>query len=100
MFSGICPRGSKSAPGSGNTGTTSGRSDGPRYSALIGIQCPVSEIRELSQAPLDANIGNKGCLNLVPAPPSIEVLDPNSPRTSIDGGAGTRLRHPLFPMFA
>src|ERR1700754_4478924 len=37
MLSGICPRGSSSAPGSGNTAITSGSSDGPRYSALIGI---------------------------------------------------------------
>src|SRR3954470_15919280 len=40
MLSGICPRGSSSAPGSGNTGRISGRSAGPRYSILIGI-CPV-----------------------------------------------------------
>src|SRR3954470_9991097 len=37
MLSGICPRGSSSAPGSGNTGRISGRSAGPRYSMLIGI---------------------------------------------------------------
>src|SRR4051812_64321 len=37
MFSGICPRGSNSAPGRGNTGITSGRSAGPRYCAFIGI---------------------------------------------------------------
>src|SRR6266852_5118337 len=40
MLSGIWPRGSNSAPGSGNTGITSGRSPGPRYSALIGIGGP------------------------------------------------------------
>src|SRR4051794_17817134 len=37
MLSGIWPRGSNSAPGSGNTGMISGSSPGPRYSALIGI---------------------------------------------------------------
>src|SRR5438477_9317129 len=37
MLSGICPRGSSSAPGSGNTGITSGRSLGPWYSAFIGM---------------------------------------------------------------
>ncbi len=41
MLSGIWPRGSSSAPGSGNTGITSGRSPGPRYSALIGICVPL-----------------------------------------------------------
>src|SRR3954453_18976377 len=40
MLSGICPRGSSSAPGSGNTGMISGSSPGPRYSALIGIFGP------------------------------------------------------------
>src|ERR1700759_3705957 len=40
MFSGIWPRGSRSAPGRGNTGITSGRSAGPRYSALIGMNLP------------------------------------------------------------
>src|SRR6476659_2454761 len=40
MLSGIWPRGSNSAPGSGNTGMTSGSSPGPRYSALIGICSP------------------------------------------------------------
>src|ERR1019366_9778177 len=40
MLSGIWPRGSSSAPGSGNTGITWGRSPGPRYSALIGIGGP------------------------------------------------------------
>src|SRR5215475_3606725 len=40
MLSGICPRGSSSAPGNGNTGITSGSSPGPRYSALIGMSCP------------------------------------------------------------
>src|SRR3954453_16225644 len=37
MFSGICPRGSSSAPGSGNTGMISGSSPGPRYIAFIGF---------------------------------------------------------------
>src|ERR1700742_773221 len=37
MLSGIWPRGSNSAPGSGNTAISSGSSLGPRYSALIGI---------------------------------------------------------------
>src|SRR6185437_11418216 len=41
MFSGIWPRGSSSAPGSGNTGITSGSSPGPSYSALIGICVPL-----------------------------------------------------------
>src|SRR5689334_14169330 len=41
MLSGIWPRGNNSAPGSGNTGISSGRSPGPRYSALIGIGVPV-----------------------------------------------------------
>src|SRR5438105_11671748 len=40
MLSGIWPRGSSSAPGSGNTGMISGSSPGPRYSALIGICSP------------------------------------------------------------
>src|SRR5262245_44913849 len=40
MLSGIWPRGNSSAPGSGNTGITSGRSAGPRYSALIGMYLP------------------------------------------------------------
>ena len=40
MLSGICPRGSNSAPDSGNTGMTLGRSAGPRYSALIGMIQP------------------------------------------------------------
>src|SRR3974390_1337371 len=40
MLSGIWPRGSSNAPGNGNTGITSGRSPGPRYSALIGIGSP------------------------------------------------------------
>src|SRR5581483_5694561 len=40
MLSGIWPRGNSSAPGSGNTGITSGRSAGPRYSALIGMNLP------------------------------------------------------------
>src|SRR5450830_1483724 len=37
MLSGIWPRGSSSAPGSGSTGIVPGRSIGPRYSAFIGI---------------------------------------------------------------
>src|SRR5674476_1251838 len=37
MLSGICPRGSSSAPGSGNTGIVPGKSIGRRYSAFIGI---------------------------------------------------------------
>src|SRR3954470_3919783 len=45
MLSGIWPRGSSSAPASGNTGTISGSSAGPRYSALIGMQYLVSAKR-------------------------------------------------------
>src|SRR6185437_8950273 len=41
MLSGIWPRGNSSAPGSGNTGITSGSSPGPSYSALIGICVPL-----------------------------------------------------------
>src|SRR3981081_3766537 len=40
MLRGIWPRGSSSAPGNGNTGMISGKSPGPRYSALIGIGGP------------------------------------------------------------
>src|SRR5882724_1826852 len=40
MLSGIWPRGNSKAPGSGNTGITSGRLPGPRYSALIGMCGP------------------------------------------------------------
>src|ERR1700761_3163468 len=43
MLSGIWPRGSSSAPGSGNTGMISGSSPGPRYSALIGMGGPEVE---------------------------------------------------------
>src|ERR1700730_13742132 len=48
MLSGIWPRGSNSAPGSGNTGITWGRSPGPRYSALIGIAGP-DAVKSLEQ---------------------------------------------------
>src|SRR6266403_3253410 len=50
MLSGIWPRGSSSAPGSGNTGITSGRSPGPRYSALIGICGPGASLQNTSLA--------------------------------------------------
>src|SRR5215831_2067008 len=71
MFNGICPRGSSSAPGSGNIGINSGSSAGPRYSALIGIRCLVSEIRELSHVPLAENEGHSYCIS---APLPIEVV--------------------------
>src|SRR3569833_705906 len=48
MLSGIWPRGSSSAPGSGNTGMISGNSAGPRFSALIGIGCLLSHGRACS----------------------------------------------------
>src|SRR5258706_450169 len=50
MLSGIWPRGSSSAPGSGNTGIPSGRSPGPRYSALIGICGPGAGLQNTSLA--------------------------------------------------
>src|SRR6185312_14311524 len=59
MLSGIWPRGNSSAPASGNTGITSGSSAGPRYSALIGIDCPISEVREVLAAPV-VNLGDAG----------------------------------------
>src|SRR3982750_3740991 len=60
MLSGIWPRGNSSAPASGNTGITSGSSAGPRYSALIGIDCPISEVREVRLAPPLVNLANEG----------------------------------------
>src|SRR3569623_2126833 len=47
MLSGIWPRGSSRAPGSGNTGLISGRSAGPRYSKLIGISRSLQSERAL-----------------------------------------------------
>src|SRR5438067_3527448 len=47
MSSGIWPRGSNSAPASGNTGIISGSSPGPRYSALIGIMAIPVLVAEL-----------------------------------------------------
>src|SRR5262245_22513487 len=60
MLSGIWPRGSSSAPGSGNTGTISGSSPGPRYSALIGIGSPgqfIGSARSLFTQPRPARAG-------------------------------------------
>jgi hypothetical protein len=34
---------------------------------LIGIRCPVSEVRELSQAPVDAQIEIRGALSYLTA---------------------------------
>src|SRR3954465_8003571 len=51
MLSGICPRGSSSAPGNGNTGRISGRSAGPRYSMLIGIWSPLCASSTTLNAP-------------------------------------------------
>src|SRR2546421_8457765 len=74
MLSGICPRGSSSAPGSGNTGRISGRSAGPRYSMLIGI-CRVPWPCQLALGKQDdrqALASLDGCI--VGAAPGLEEL--------------------------
>src|ERR1700709_532365 len=79
MLSGIWPRGSSSAPGSGNTGITSGRSPGPRYSALIGIGGPGAGLWSLQVARLVTK----------PVPTFVEALrEQNSrkPLSPVHGG--------------
>src|ERR1700704_1090063 len=81
MLSGIWPRGSNSAPGSGNTGITSRRSPGPRYSALIGIGVPLL---------MHESLGYARTLIAKPAPTFAEYAlrkkDRRQPLSPLNGG--------------